>query len=538
MPELTTDRRVSGRARVSKLLAPNTLSRKASLTTVASTLDYVARISVQFAINPLMVGALGSYLYGAWRVLYSLNGYLWAASGRSAQALTWVIAHHRHSITDEQKRQYVGSAVMVWFVFLPFLALVGGLGAWFAPLLLDSAPRHVWDIRFAAALLTADAIALTLLSIPRSALQGENLGYKRMGLSTLLILVGGAFMALAVYFDTGIAGVAVANAAGTVVTGLLFWRVAKRHLPWFGFSRPARTNVRWFLGLSGWFTAWKLVYELMTAGDVVALGLFGSVELVTVYTLTKFVTQSLIPLIAVVFEGASPGLGALIGRGDTGRGIKVRNEIMSFTWLLCTALGASLLVWNPSFVGLWVGARFYAGSIPMLLIVLLVTQFAFVGNDARFIDLTLKVRAKVVLGAISAVLSIVLAAVFVTISEDKITGMALGIIAGRLILTVAYPWLIGRLLGHSFLTQLRGLPRPAAVTAALFGGALWLGENVGVNSWMLLAAWGVITAAAAALVAGGLGMSRSQRAALFKRLSKVVKGSGGGSSDLRTTNGK
>jgi O-antigen/teichoic acid export membrane protein len=533
MAELATESKVS--AKVSKLLSPNTLSRKASLTTVASTLDYVARIGVQFAINPLLVGALGSYLYGAWRVLFSLNGYLWAASGRSAQALTWVLAHHRNSLTGEEKRQYVGSAVMVWFIFLPVLALIGGLGAWFAPILLDSPPRHVWGVRFAAALLTADAIALTLLSIPRSALQGENLGYKRMGLSTLLILLGGVFTAVAVLFDTGIAGVSGAHAAGTIVTGLLFWRVAKRHLPWFGLARPARASVRWFLGLSGWFTGWKLVYELMTAGDVLALGLFGSVELVTVYTLTKFVAQSLIPLIAVVFEGASPGLGALIGSGDTDRGIKVRNEIMSFTWLLCTALGASLLVWNPSFVGMWVGERFYAGSIPMLLIVLLVMQFAFLGNDARFIDLTLKVRAKVVLGAISATLSIALAAVLVTTSEDKITGMVLGIIAGRSILTVAYPWLIGRLLGHSLVAQIRGLPRPAVVTAALFGGALWLGENVAVDSWIGLIGWGSVTAAAAALVAGALGLSGRQRAALFTRLRKVVGSSGGGSPTPRAS---
>jgi O-antigen/teichoic acid export membrane protein len=490
-------------------------------------LDYVAKITVQFLINPLLVGALGTYLYGAWRVLYSLNGYLWAASGRSAQALTWVIAHRRHEISDQQKREYVGGAVVVWFIFLPLLALVGGLGAWFAPDLLDTPARHTWGVRAAALLLTGDAIILTLLSIPRSALQGENLGYKRMGLSATLILLSGGFMVLAVYLDTGIVGVAVANAAGTLVTGLLFWRVARRHLPWFGFSAPPRTGIRWFLGLSGWFTGWKLVYELMTAGDVIALGLFGSVELVTVYTLTKFVTQALIPLIAVVFEGASPGLGALIGSGDTARGMKVRNEIMSFTWLLCTALGVTLLVWNRSFVSLWVGERFYAGSIPMLLIVLLVLQFAFVGNDARFIDLTLKVRGKVLLGGASALLSIILAAVLVKTSENQITGMCVGIIAGRLILTIAYPWLIGRMLGQPLIDQLRSLPRPLMVTAVLLAGGLWLGESVSTGNWVALAGLSAITSVAVGAVAGGLGLNGAQRAALFRRFGKVVRGAGG-----------
>src|ERR687884_360943 len=49
------------------------LSRRASLTSLASGLDYVAGITVQFVINPLLVRGLGTFVYGAWRVLYSLN---------------------------------------------------------------------------------------------------------------------------------------------------------------------------------------------------------------------------------------------------------------------------------------------------------------------------------------------------------------------------------------------------------------------------------------------------------------------------------
>lgn len=514
----------STKRNISDWFSPSNLSKRASLTSLASGLDYLARITVQFIINPLLVMGLGSFLYGAWRVLYSLNGYLWAVSGRSAQALTWVIANGRSTLNEERKRQYVGSAVVVWFIFLPILAIVGGAGAWFIPYFLKTPTEYVWSVRAAAALLTADAIALTLLSIPRSALQGENLGYKRMGLSAIMIGAGGGFVALAIYLDTGIVGVAVANMAGTVVTGLLFWRVARRFVAWFGLARPSRQNVRWFLGLSAWFTGWKFVFELMTAGDVIALGIFGGARLVTVYTLTKFVTQSLIPLIGIVFEGASPGLGAIIGAGDTRKGIWLRSEIMSFTWLLCTVLGASLLLWNRSFVSLWVGPQFYAGALPMLLIVVMVTQFVFVGNDARIIDLTLKVRAKVLVGAISAVLSFVLAAILVKTSENEIVGLCVGIIIGRTILTVAYPWLIGRMLGHPLTAQLRALPRPAFAMVVIFGLAMWLGEQVTAGSWIALVPLSAATAVAVAPAAGLLGMTGSQRTALFARLRKVFGG--------------
>jgi O-antigen/teichoic acid export membrane protein len=388
----------------------------------------------------------------------------------------------------------------------------------------------VWDVRVAAALLTADAIALTLLSVPRSVLQGENLGYKRMGLSAALILLSGGFFLLAMRWDTGIVGVATANVAGTTVTGLLFWQVTRSNVGWFGVSRPTRKDIRWFLGLSAWFSGWKFVYELLTAGDVIVLGVFGSVELVTVYTLTKFVTQALVPLIAVLFEGSSPGLGAIIGSGNHQRSIRLRDELMAFSWIICTALGVSLLVWNRSFVDLWVGGQFYAGPVVMLLIVAMVTQFVFVGNDARIIDLTLQMREKVVIGAVSAVLSVVLAAVAMSFASNDIAAMCVGIIAGRLVLTVAYPLIVGRLLGDPPWRQLRGIPRPAITTVVLFAGATWLGERLTANNWVELIVWGGATALAVSLGAAFLGMTAHQRTALIARFKKILGGGRGGRS--------
>lgn len=499
------------------------LSRRASLNGIASALDFVARIAVQFLLNPLLVSGLGRYLYGAWRVLWQLSGYLWATSGRSAQALQMVIANHQHSSDLEEKRRYVGSAVIVWFLFLPVLVGLGILGAWFAPGLLNAPPRHTGAIRATAALIAVDAIALALLTIPRSVLQGQNLGYKRMGLSTILVAIGGGLMALAVVLDTGIVGVAVAQVAITTLTGVLFWRVARRHLPWFGISKPSRATVRWFLGLSGWFMGWKYVFELMTAADVIVLGFFGSVELVAVYSLTKFIPDALIPLAAIFMQGSGAGLGGLIGKGQVERAARVRNEIMAITWLLVTVVGATFLLLDASFVSLWIGPRFYAGPVPALLILLLVTQFIFIGNDARIIDLSLDVRAKVQLGAASAGVSVVLAAIFVRRFDDPIVGVCSGLMIGRAMLTVAYPWLVGRLLNHPLIEQLRGVVRPACTTTLLFGGALVLGEHVRADSWISLASLGGATAASLVVVASVVGFSANQRTVLIKRLRWVTR---------------
>ena len=60
-------------------------------------------------------------------------------------------------------------------------------------------------------------------------------------------------------------------------------------------------------------------------------------------------------------------------------------------------MGTSILLWNRSFIGLWVGADRYSGSFPHSLIVIGVIQLVFIRSDANIIDLTLRLSQKVLL---------------------------------------------------------------------------------------------------------------------------------------------
>src|SRR3990172_1308605 len=206
---------VTRRSSLSKMfsgrLSDKTLTQKASLNAMASILDYGARWLVTFILNPLLVTGLGDFGYGAWQVLGRLIGYISPAGGRPTQALKWTIANQQASTDYEEKRQQVGSAVAVWLMFLPLVSLLGGTLAWFIPSWLDAPLEWYSSIRWAAALLVANLLFTNLAEIPQSVLRGENLGYKRMGLTTLLLLLGGGLMALAMYFKTGLIGVAFAN---------------------------------------------------------------------------------------------------------------------------------------------------------------------------------------------------------------------------------------------------------------------------------------------------------------------------------------
>ena len=449
-------------------------------------------------MNPLLVGGLGAYSFGALQILGRLAGYASAADGRPSQALKWTIARQEASGDHSEKRRTVGSAVVVWFLFLPILATLAACLAWLAPGWLSAPPELRDNVRLTAALLGANLILTNLTDLPRSVLQGGNLGYKRMGLSTMVLGGGAGLTALALYFDAGLVGVAAAQLATTLLTGLLFYAVVRKYVAWFGVAKPSRHDVRRLGTLSTWFLAWRLIKQLMMASDVVVLGMLHSVEIVAAYSLTKAIPDTLIGMIAIVVGAILPGLGRIIGSGDRSKAVGVRSEIMALTWLVATSVGATVILWNRAFLQLWVGEEYDAGATATLLLIVMAAQLVLIRNDAQIIDLTLDVRHKVLMGAISALVSLACATLLVRVFDLGVTGLCLGFVAGRSILSLDYPWLAGRFLGLSLASQLTSAIRPVLVTVPLFAlargashiftASTWLGLICGVGATLLLTA--------------------------------------------------
>ena len=513
---------------VSNLFLDKGLTKKAYLNALTVVLDYAATLLVGFILTPLMVAGLGDYFYGLWQILNRLIGYITPASGRPGYALKWTLANHQASTDYAQKRRYVGSTLIIWLLFLPFLIVLGGMISWFVPDWVHASAESVWITRLVAALLVTNIVVDTLSSVPQVTLQGENLGYKRMGMSVVLIFVGGGFTWLALYFGTGIVGVAASVVIATIVTGLFYLWVVRSYTPWFGVSRPGRAETYQMLGLSWWFLAWNFVTSLILASDVVVLGLLNSVESVTNYSLTKYVPETMIGAIVIVIFGITPGLGSIIGTGDYKRASRLRGEIMALIWLVVTALGTNILLWNKTFLGLWVGADRYSGSIPNLLIVVAAMQLAYIRSDGNIIDLTLRLKSKVLLGFLSVTISISIAAVAVGYFKLGIVGLCLGIIAGRLIMSLGYPALIGRYLDISLSSQLISTIRPAIIMVLLFAAAALLDSYLpmlaptGLIGWAAFIALAGITGILVLLISFYSGLTSGQRNHILRRIRAAI----------------
>ncbi len=516
----------SDRAELARPAGPTggpSLTRRASLNAAASYLEYGVRGLVELVVTPMLVGGLGASMYGAWRVLWQWTGYVWGASGRSAQALQYAIANRQWTASTQQKRELVGAAFVVWLLFAPLLLVAGALGVWLAPVLLDVPASQVGELRLAAAILVLDALAVTVATLPRSTLQGENLGYARMSVTPVMVAVGGALLVLAVKLGLGLPGVAAATLTTTLLTGAVFLKVTRRRLPWFGMSRPSRATVRWFFRLSLWFLGWKFVLELMIASDVLVLALFVPLAVVGAFALTKFATDSLIQTLSLLVQATIPGIGGHLGAGRTGRAAALRGEVLSLVWVAAMGAGAAVVLWNESFVSLWVGADLFAGRTVTLLLVVLAMQIALIRTDTFLIDVALVPRVKVLAGSIAAVVSIALAAIAVGPLDLGVVGMCVGLALGRGLLSVAAPLAVGRILSIPVHRQLRGLARPLVITAVLFAAAYVTAGEVAVDSWPVLFLAIATTAPMVALMAAVGGLSRPQRARLVIRTRELTR---------------
>jgi O-antigen/teichoic acid export membrane protein len=503
------------------------LTKKATLNALASGSDYFAQLVVGFITTSLMVTVLGDYFYGVWQIMNRLFSYVSTTAGATSP-LTWILAKDQSSVDFDRKRSYVSSSIIVCLILLPLIIIGGGIIVWFAPRWFAAPPQYVGIVRIVAGLFIISEAFTALSYLPNAILKGENQGYRRLGLSIIVIFFNGGLVWLALLLKTGIIGVSIATILQLFVNGLFYFSVCKSYVPWFGIKKPSLDLVKKFLSLSAWFFAGDNIANYAAASDVVVLGLLNSVESVTAYTLTKYIPETIISIIAITVIGMLPGLGGIIGTGDLKKASQIREELFSFTWLIVTVIGTCILLWNRPFLTLWVGINRYAGTIPNLLIVIVVAQFVMIRTDSSIIDLTLRVQRKVLLGTISVVISIAMACILVGIFKMGIVGVCIGLLLGRLILSFSYPSIVSRFLGIKMSNQLKGILRPIITMILLFTSAFLVDLIMKplalsrLSGWIFLILGVGITAILVLFLAFYAGLSINQRNNILARVKSML----------------
>lgn len=502
------------------------LTRRASLSAIASLLDYAVKAGVTLVVTPILVGGLGRSLYGVWEMLGRLVGYMSAADGRPTEALRLVIAQQQGTADAELNRRSVGAAMTVWLILLPVVLAVGALITWYAPSIVNAPADASAAVRMTTGLLVISSLIGSLGTVPESVLRGMNLSYKRMGLQAAVSIVWGALAAWAIHLGLGLAGLGGSLIARAAITGVFFWILVKKYVAWFKFAMPTRADVKRLLGMSVWLSAGDMIAKLLLASDVLILGAVVSPAAVASFVLTGYAARTALGIHVFTAGAAMPGFGGLLGERHFARAADIRRELLTLTWLFVTAVGATVLAWNPAFLTLWVneGGQLYAGHWVDLLIVLIIAQTAFIRTDAYIIDAALRPRRRVVIAAITAVATLALA-IGLTFAFGVI-GLCLGLLAGRGIQSVAYPLIVRASLQHPAAEPGARLAaiRLACVTALCFAGASWFGRAFEPSGWLLWIAGVGLTLPVVTALAIAVGPTRHSRQALLSRLRRIVTG--------------
>lgn len=500
------------------------LTRLASLNVLQSLLDYSVKLAVGLIIVPVLVTGLGRTLYGVWEMLGRVVGYIESADGRSTQALRLVISNQQASADAAAQRRWVGGALVVWAWFLPVWLVGGSLLMWVAPAVTKVPPELHTTVRVASGFMMVALLVAGLATLPEAVLRGMNLGYKRMGMQAGLSVVGGGLLAAAIYSGGGLVGVAAAGIVSTAFTGLCLLAIARRQVPWFGAERPNRQEISTLLGMSIWITLGDLVSKLLHS-DVLVLGMVLSASAVTTYVLTGYATRLALNLHSLSAEAVMPGVAGVIGKRDFQRAALLRREMLGITSVFVTGVGATILLWNRSFIHLWVGSENYAGALVNLLLVLTAVQSAFIRCDAYLIDAALKPDRRVRVGIAAGILTLVISIALT--HWAGMVGLCLGILAGRATQTIGYPLLVRNCLARSPGLSMLWLARPFAVMVAFFAGASYTSQYLLLDGWATWAAAVAMTFLLTVALAAVLGLPAGLRASIARRILDIARRRGG-----------
>ncbi len=496
-----------------------TLTALAGRNASAALVDYAVRLVAGLVVTPILVRGLGPTVFGVWEMLQRLGGYVTATDGRPTESLRLVIAQANATHDSDAKRRLVGAALVVWAILIPLVGTVGGVLIYWAPHLVGTEVVSSATIRIAAVLLVATALLGALASVPESVLRGMNLGYTRIGLQSGLHVLGAGLAATAVWAGTGLRGLGAATLAVSLLTGLCFWALVRSRVPWFGASRPQRTDVRTLLSISAWLTVGDLIAKLLLASDVIILGAVLAPALVTSYVLTGYAARVAVGVHVFTAGETLPGIGACLGRAEYARARAARRELLAMTWLYATVAGTVILLWNRTFLGLWVGESLYAGPLVDALLVLIAVQTAFIRLDSGMIDAALRPRARVGVGAAAAAVTLSLGIVLT--ARWGMAGLCAAVLSGRMIQTFTYPLVVERAFrrGEDASAESPALAWRAALTTVLLFSAASLGaRTLAAPGWMAFACGAAISVPCIGVTAWFLGLPRVTRSAIARRL--------------------
>jgi|TARA_B110000259_G_C14013503_1_gene400428 O-antigen/teichoic acid export membrane protein len=436
--------------------------------------------------SPLVLEYLGSTNFGIYKAVQKFLGFATVADGRATQALKWVIAKNEGSTDEQKKKQAIGSALLVWFIFLPILIIVICLLVYFMPSLINELDHEqIYNVRKLTLLLGTNLFLISLIGISNSVLVGTNQGYKSILVKIFWMVVFNIVLIYILYLGYGFTGIGIVTLLFTILQGINVYYLAKKHVKWFGVLQPNKKDLKTFLNFSGWTLMWVFVSKLLLSSEIILLSYISGGSSVSNYVFSSYIIQIGITIAALLTSSLTPTLGKVYGGDDYSSVEKIIKNLRNLVFSWTIFIGGINLLFNKLFISYWVGVEYYVGDIPNLLFVILMVELVIIRNEAFIINVSIQIKEKVFVGAFSVILSLLFAYSFSFFFTDQIIGILLGLLIGRLIMLLGYPYLVSKYLRVKVTLKMDAFKKIITSTI-LLATTYFIGINLEIESILLL----------------------------------------------------
>jgi O-antigen/teichoic acid export membrane protein len=384
----------------------DSLSNRALLTFTSQVLAQAAGLVAGLVFTPLIIRGLQAEMYGIWSMIQKATGFIGFTNLNAMGIIKLQLGVRQHSSDVSEKRRLIGASIVQWFILLPFMVCIVGALGYFAPRVIPTTADYESSIRWTMIIMGASVPLQQLLSLPGGVLAGQNLNYKAMGLNAFMVLFGSSINVAGVLLGYGIVTLAVTTIIGIFLSSAVQFYVVKRAVAWFGVEKPGRRELIDSIKLSLLGSLTTVSGMLLTAADIVVLGMvFGPASAAVYATTGALIRFAMTPVQQLLGSGNS-GIGYLAGKKDWDKIAKLRIELHQIALMCLTAIGVVTIIFNESFLHLWIGQNFFGGVWLTLSLVVLALLRQLVNMDAIPLDAVLQLKPKLMVMSFFGVMSL------------------------------------------------------------------------------------------------------------------------------------
>jgi O-antigen/teichoic acid export membrane protein len=494
----------------------NDLKNNAKNNALSGLIFFIVNTLVALVLNPILVNYLGSTYFGIWKSIDHFLGFASIADGKGSQALKWTIANQEASNDLDKKRREVGSALFVWFVFLPVLSGIVSLLIYFSPFLVKGIDESEYNlVRFLVFLLGLNLIITPLFGISESILVGVNKGYIANYVKLFWLIVSSFLMYVVLYSGYSIEELALVTLAITTFRGIHYFFICKHNVSWFNIKKPTKNDLSTFFKFSSWKLIWSFIARFLMSSEIIFLSILVSATSVSQYIFTGYIAIVGITLSAIVSSAITPGLGRLIGNKEFGKSREIIKQLRELLLVTSFFIAAAMLLLNKSFVFLWAGEKLFLGDLNNILIALLMIQLILIRNEAFLIDLSLNIKSKVMIGFVSVILSVVCSLVGYYYIWNNISSIFIGIFLGRLIMLLLFPYLTNKMIHFQNRKQINF--KLLTKIILFFISIIYIGDIQLLETWFSLFSVGLIEVILVAIILYSFILSSKNKALIYNK---------------------